>query len=152
MKMSLKQSQLGNYIELADFMPVGKMLREEVVQINDAEAIAAWREKFHDIDVFSSICRHTKPEEQSQYIASVFFDIDSLAGIQRIVTWTAEHPSFAGCDNNVVTKYCNKEICFYRRLKPERNNKGNHSTVISEICGHQTGRPRVTKPFSSEVD
>ncbi|MCX5636901.1 MAG: hypothetical protein NTX52_04305 [Planctomycetota bacterium] len=72
--------------------------------------------------------------------------------IQRIVSWATEHPGFAGCDNEALTKYCSKENCFYHRLKPEKKNKDNHSTVISEICGRQTDRPRVTKPFSSEAD
>jgi DNA primase large subunit len=72
--------------------------------------------------------------------------------IQRITLWAAEHPGFAGCDNEALTKYCSKENCFYHRLKPEKKNKDNHSTVISKICGRQTDRPRVTKPFSSEAD
>lgn len=33
--------------------------------------------------------------------------------IDRIIKWAAEHPGFAGCDNELLQKYCSKHKCFY---------------------------------------
>jgi len=378
--MSIKQSQLDNFsfIELAGFLPDGRMLRDKFVRFDDTEAISKWRDKFGNIDVFTSICRYAKPEAQSQYIVPLFFDIDSLDNlnaarenalilcelimarlqidsnliqicfsgykgfhvtvpceifnsipskfaielnkrialeaqtqgvplvdtsvytsrrlwrlinsinsksglhkiplthkellhlsignilklaqkprieddfcitavnpqaalwykttlscmanfkgkpvrrkttfapnfkhgwqvprciknirqttlpdgirhnaylslarfyswinmhpnevceqlfeldqknpihdpdsIQRIVTWAMDHPGFAGCDNDVLKKYCNKENCFYHHLKSARKKRDNHSTSIASTGSHQADRPEVINPFSSEAD
>ena len=66
-----------SYIELAGFLPDGKMLRDRFVRIDDTAAIDKWRSKFSNTDVFSSICRHKRPDCQSDFIAPIFFDIDS---------------------------------------------------------------------------
>jgi hypothetical protein len=70
------------WIELASFLPGGKMLRDMFVRIDDIEAINNWRNKFSNTDVFGSICRHTKQDAQSQYIAPLFFDIDSTGNLE----------------------------------------------------------------------
>ncbi len=82
--MSQEQSKLNDfsYIELAGFLPDGKMLRNEFVLIDDMEAFSDWREKFSNVDVFSSICRYEKPKAQSLYIAPLFFDIDSTTNLE----------------------------------------------------------------------
>ena len=49
------------WIELAGFLPDGKMIRDQFVRIDDVEAISSWRDKFNNTDVFSSICRYEKP-------------------------------------------------------------------------------------------
>ena len=65
------------WIELAGFLPDGKMLRDQFVQIDDTEAVSKWRDDFHNIDVFASICRYEEPDWRSKFIAPLFFDIDS---------------------------------------------------------------------------
>lgn len=37
--------------------------------------------------------------------------------IDRIVDWALDRPGFAGCNNQVLKKYCDKENCFYYSLK-----------------------------------
>jgi hypothetical protein len=65
------------WIELAGFLPDGKMIRDQFVRIDDVEAISSWRDKFSNTDVFTSICRYEKPNWQSDFIVPLFFDIDS---------------------------------------------------------------------------
>lgn len=70
------------WIELAGFLPDDKMLRAQFIRIDDSEAVAAWRAKFNNTDIFSSICRHEKPDWQSDFIAPLFFDIDSADNLK----------------------------------------------------------------------
>jgi hypothetical protein len=84
--------------------------------------------------------------------------------IQRITLWAAEHPGFAGCDNEVLKKYCDKENCFYHELKSGKK-EFNHGTVTAGTCwrigtgrnypnmyGYQADRPRLIQPFSPGAD
>ncbi|MCF7955256.1 MAG: hypothetical protein K9M75_05600 [Phycisphaerae bacterium] len=65
-----------HWIELAAMTADGKMARGEYVRIDDTNAINAWREKFTNRDVFTSVCSYAKPNHTSEFIVPVFFDID----------------------------------------------------------------------------
>ncbi|OHB49689.1 MAG: hypothetical protein A2Y10_05905 [Planctomycetes bacterium GWF2_41_51] len=43
--------------------------------------------------------------------------IRDLDSIERITEFAIEHPGFAGCDNQVLKKYCKNQNCFYAKLK-----------------------------------
>jgi hypothetical protein len=63
------------WVELAGFLPDGRMLRDQFVRIDDVDAITTWRDKFSNTDIFTSICRHEKPDCLSDFVAPLFFDI-----------------------------------------------------------------------------
>jgi len=64
------------WIELAALLPNGKMVRNQFVHIDDVEAILRWRRRFKNTDIFSSICLYAEPNNESEFIAPMFFDID----------------------------------------------------------------------------
>lgn len=43
--------------------------------------------------------------------------------IERIVKFGCEHPGFPGCSNPALVKYCQKEKCFYTKLKSKPNDR-----------------------------
>jgi DNA primase large subunit len=56
--------------------------------------------------------------------------ISDPASIQRIISWAAEHPGFAGCDNEVLKNYCDKDVCFYHKLKPGEKHGNSNSKFM----------------------
>ena len=42
--------------------------------------------------------------------------------IHRITIWATDRPGFAGCDNDVLKKYCDKKNCFYFKQKKRVRN------------------------------
>ncbi|MFC1781205.1 hypothetical protein ACFLZ8_02975 [Planctomycetota bacterium] len=47
--------------------------------------------------------------------------IKNSGDIERIVFWSINNRGFPGCDNPILKKYCQKQTCFYVKLK--QNNK-----------------------------
>jgi hypothetical protein len=72
------------------------------------------------------------PEEISEKIHQINNrnPIKDPAGIERIVSWAVQNPGFAGCENEVLTKYCDKQHCFYHKLK-KKEKSGENSAPIS---------------------
>ena len=65
-----------SWIELAGFLPSGRMLRGVFVNVNDQDAIARWRQRFNNTDIFASVFRYEKPDPTSRCVAPIFADID----------------------------------------------------------------------------
>lgn len=82
MSNNIKQDQYV-WIELAALLPNGKMVRNQFVHIDDVEAIAKWRKRFKNTDVFSSICLYAEPNKESKFTAPIFFDIDSADNLPQ---------------------------------------------------------------------
>lgn len=62
------------WIELAAMTPDQKMARGECVCLQDADKIECWRKMYNDIDLFGSVVRHEKPDNNSESIVSLYFD------------------------------------------------------------------------------
>ena len=45
--------------------------------------------------------------------------------IERTVAFGCEHPGFPGCDDPVLMRYCQKNKCFYAKLKGQNKNNPN---------------------------
>jgi hypothetical protein len=48
--------------------------------------------------------------------------IPDPTSIERSVRWGYAHPGFPGCDNTSLRKYCKKEMCFYAKLRNQKDN------------------------------
>lgn len=75
--MDMKSQMKFYWIELAAHTGNGRMCRNEFVRVDDAEAIAGWRERFENRDVYASVCRFREPGRDSAYICDIFFDVDT---------------------------------------------------------------------------
>jgi len=65
------------WIELAARTDDGGMCRNQFVRVDDKDAIAAWRKRFNNCDVFTSICRFSEPNRDAAYVCDAFLDIDA---------------------------------------------------------------------------
>lgn len=65
------------WIELAAMLPGQKMARGEYVHLQDADKIDCWHKKHYNIDLFASVARYEKPDNNSESIVPLYFDIDS---------------------------------------------------------------------------
>ncbi len=65
------------WIELAAMLQCRKMARGEYVRLQDADKIECWRKIYNDIDLFASVARYEKPDNNSESIVPLYFDIDS---------------------------------------------------------------------------
>lgn len=74
---------------------------------------------------FARYCAYLKmhPEEIHERIAAVDKrnPIRDTDYISRIIDSACDNPGFAGCQS-VLKHFCNKDICFYARLKGKNNN------------------------------
>ena len=70
------------WIELAAMLQCRKMARGEYVRLQDADKIECWRKKHHNIDLFASVARYEKPDNNSESIVPLYFDIDSKDDIE----------------------------------------------------------------------
>ena len=66
-----------NQIELAAKLPGGGWARNHFARLDDADAIAAWREQFENRDVYASICSFEKPSRDGEYRCSFCLDLDA---------------------------------------------------------------------------
>lgn len=76
MTNTLANSMSYGYIELAALLPNGKMVRGHYVRKEDFAAISAWRERYNNTDVFSSVGFYEEPDNNSACILPMHFDID----------------------------------------------------------------------------
>jgi len=65
------------WIELAAILRGGGMARNKYVHADDPEALEAWRNRFGNKDVFTSVCRFKQPSRDSGYTCDFFLDIDA---------------------------------------------------------------------------
>ena len=61
-----------HWIELAALLPNDKMVRGDFVQDNDGSAVKAWREKYDNRDIFTSIAYYADPDHRSEHIMPIF--------------------------------------------------------------------------------
>lgn len=62
------------------------------------------------------------PQELEEKIAALDSKnpIPDPKSIQRIIDWASKHSGFAGCENDVLKQFCNKENCFYYKIKTQK--------------------------------
>ena len=71
-----------NYAELAALLPNGKMVRDHYVHKDDSRRSSAWRRRFHNTNVFSSIGMLREPSNRSECVFPLYFDIDCPADLE----------------------------------------------------------------------
>jgi hypothetical protein len=90
--------------------------------------------------------RHTLYYELSRYYAWIGMHHDGIIEqlgeidarnpiedpeyIARTVMSGCQKPGFPGCDNEVLKKYCDKENCFYHKLKPGEKNENSNCKIM----------------------
>ena len=82
--MTLAQAQGKSYDwhELAALLPNGKMVRGHYVRKDDSAGISAWRRRFLNTNVFSSISGYLEPDNNSPSILPYHADIDCLDDLE----------------------------------------------------------------------
>ena len=75
---------------------------------------------------YSGINMHPQELEEKLHLLDHNNPISDSNSIQRIINWAMEHPGFAGCENEVFKRFCDKENCFYYTLKlGDKHENGN---------------------------
>ena len=65
------------WVELAGHLADGRMIRGQYVHLEDSAAIARWRQRFDNTDVYSSIQRYARADNDAVFICPIYFDIDA---------------------------------------------------------------------------
>jgi hypothetical protein len=71
------QGTTCDWIELAALLPSGKMVRGHYVRSDDPDTISAWRKRFNNTNVFSSVGFYAEPDNGSASVLPLYFDIDA---------------------------------------------------------------------------
>jgi DNA primase catalytic subunit len=72
----MAQGMSYDWIELAALLADGKMVRGHYVRGEDLDAISAWRKRFNNTDLFSSVAFYAEPNNSATSIFPWYFDID----------------------------------------------------------------------------
>ena len=112
------------WIELAAMLPSQKMARGEYVRLQEADKIECWRKKYNDTELFASVARYEKPDNNSESLVPLYFDIDSKDDLEG-----AREDAIQLCElicDRIGLGYESLEICF-------SGYKGFHVTVPIEV-------------------